>query len=138
MISDRNQLGSWAEDQAAFYLETAGYQVLFRNERVAGVEVDLMVKRGKTIIAVEVKARESLSSTDGFSIQQVWSPAQQFRLQQGLHGFLARTSGELEGRVDFILILPAASVQDDEPFASAQKPIAICPTHRLIHFKSVL
>jgi len=137
MTSDRNQLGRWAEDQAAVYLESAGYQVILRNERLAGVEVDLIAKQAMTMVAVEVKARETFPYASGFSIEQVWSPAQQIRLQRGLHAFLSRTSGDFEGRLDLILILPASSVQDDAPFDSAQPPIAISPTHQLIHFPSV-
>jgi putative endonuclease len=50
--------GKWAEDRAAGYLtRVLGYRLLDRNVRLAGGEIDLIVRDGDTEVFVEVKAR---------------------------------------------------------------------------------
>ena len=55
----RRRLGAAGEACAARHLETAGYRVLGRNVCAGGVELDLVVARGRTIAFVEVKTRSS-------------------------------------------------------------------------------
>jgi putative endonuclease len=55
----RRRLGADGEAAAARHLEAAGYRVLARNVRAGGVELDLVVARGRTIAFVEVKTRRS-------------------------------------------------------------------------------
>jgi putative endonuclease len=50
-------LGSEGEDRAAAHLEAHGYRILDRNVRAGGVEIDLVVHRGRLVVFVEVKAR---------------------------------------------------------------------------------
>jgi putative endonuclease len=54
---DRRHLGSEGEDRAAAHLEKRGYRILERNVRAGGVEIDLVVRRGRLVVFVEVKAR---------------------------------------------------------------------------------
>jgi putative endonuclease len=49
--------GAAAEAIAAAYLELTGMEVLERNTRLAGVEVDLLGREGSTRVMVEVKFR---------------------------------------------------------------------------------
>jgi putative endonuclease len=49
--------GAAGEALAAAYLELAGLEVLERNARLAGVEVDLVARDGATRVIVEVKLR---------------------------------------------------------------------------------
>lgn len=51
------QLGRWAEEQAAAFLEGQGYRVVARNYRTRIAEADLVVTDGKTVVFVEVKGR---------------------------------------------------------------------------------
>jgi putative endonuclease len=53
-------LGSYGEFLARKYLKDLGYQILEENFRNKIGEIDLIVKDGKTICFVEVKARQSL------------------------------------------------------------------------------
>ena len=55
----RRTLGARGEDCAAAWLARRGYRVLARNVRADGVEMDLVVARGRTIAFVEVKTRAS-------------------------------------------------------------------------------
>jgi putative endonuclease len=49
--------GRAGETLAAAYLELAGLEVKRRNVRLAGVEVDLVAREGRTWVVIEVKLR---------------------------------------------------------------------------------
>lgn len=49
--------GRWAEDAACRHLEGRGYRALARNVRLAGGEIDLVLRDGDVLVFVEVKAR---------------------------------------------------------------------------------
>ena len=50
-------LGAEGELRAARWLEAGGYTILARNARADGVEIDLVARRGDTLVFVEVKTR---------------------------------------------------------------------------------
>jgi putative endonuclease len=56
---DRRALGAEGEARAARFLERRGYRIVERNVRVGGVEVDLVVRRGRLFAFVEVKTRRT-------------------------------------------------------------------------------
>lgn len=51
------QRGRWAEDAACRHLQSLGFRLEARNVRLAGGEVDLVLREGETLVFVEVKAR---------------------------------------------------------------------------------
>ncbi len=53
-------LGAEGETRAARYLRRRGYRIVGRNVRAGGVELDLIARRGRQLIFVEVKTRRSL------------------------------------------------------------------------------
>ena len=56
-MSKAHDLGKKAENLAASYLQRSGYTLLAKNFRYLKAEVDLIVQKGETLVAVEVKAR---------------------------------------------------------------------------------
>lgn len=54
--------GRWAESAAALYLRCKGYQILARRARTRLGEIDIVARRGDTLIFVEVKMRRTLDS----------------------------------------------------------------------------
>lgn len=54
--------GAIGEAAAAAWFEAQGYQVVARNVRWRGGEIDLVVRRGQVVVVVEVKSRTG----DGF------------------------------------------------------------------------
>jgi len=56
-MSSPHDLGKKAENLATNYLQKSRYTLLERNYRYLKAEVDLIVQKGKTLVAVEVKAR---------------------------------------------------------------------------------
>lgn len=59
MESRQRRLGREGEARAAAHLEARGYRVVERNARAGGVEIDLVARRGRLVVFVEVKARSS-------------------------------------------------------------------------------
>lgn len=57
-------LGGAGERLAAAFLARAGYRVLQQNVRTRGGEIDLLVRRRRTLIAVEVKTRSHLQAPE--------------------------------------------------------------------------
>lgn len=52
-------LGARGEELAARHLAREGYRIVGRNVRAGGVEIDLVARRGRTVVFVEVKTRTS-------------------------------------------------------------------------------
>lgn len=94
--------GRRAEAIAALWLQLKGWRVLARRARTPVGEVDLVVKRGRTIAFVEVKARASeeeiARSLDDYRLRRVAAAA------QALAPRFARNGEDM--RIDAIFILP--------------------------------
>ena len=52
-------LGAAGEHRAARHLARRGYRIVARNVRAGGVELDLIARRGRLIVFVEVKTRRT-------------------------------------------------------------------------------
>lgn len=61
MQSHKQALGRRGEQIAAEYLQRRGMQILERNFRIRGGEIDLIAKEGETYVFVEVKARSGFA-----------------------------------------------------------------------------
>lgn len=59
-IKNTYKRGLLAEYGAAWLLRLKGYSILEQRFKTYGGEIDLIAKRGKTLIAVEVKYRDTL------------------------------------------------------------------------------
>ena len=90
--STRQIRGKQFEDQAASYFEEIGYTVLDRNWRAGHKEIDLIVRKGDSVVFVEVKA--SLSDKFGHPVERVdrnkirhlTNAAQQYILEKRISG----------------------------------------------------
>ena len=58
-------LGKFGEKWAAWFYRLRCYTVLARNERTRSGEVDLVLKRGSTVVIAEVKTRQSRAAGEG-------------------------------------------------------------------------
>lgn len=59
MTSARQALGAAGEDRAAAWYVEQGYEVVARNWRCREGELDLIVRKGRTVVFCEVKNRSS-------------------------------------------------------------------------------
>ena len=75
--------GRWAETLAAWGLRLAGWRILARNYKTRVGELDLVAKRGRMLIFVEVKARtQTQIALDAIT------PKQRTRIQRAAEQFL--------------------------------------------------
>jgi putative endonuclease len=99
----RRALGAAGEAQAAAWYEGHGYAVLHRNWRCREGELDLVVRRGRVLVFVEVKTRR----TDRFGIPaEAVTPEKQRRIRTLARRYLDATdvrAGSL--RFDVVSIL---------------------------------
>ena len=63
MFSLKRLIGNKGEDKAAKYLKKQGYKIIERNYNLPCGEVDIIAKKDKTLVFVEVKYR---TNTDAF------------------------------------------------------------------------
>lgn len=59
------ELGRRGERRAAWFYRLRGYRILERNARLPAGEIDLVVKRGATIVIAEVKTRQTKVAGEG-------------------------------------------------------------------------
>lgn len=95
--------GRIAEIVAALWLTTKGYRVVARNYLGGGGEIDLIARRGSTLVFVEVKARQSLDdalrAVDRAKLEQVARAGRAFLSENGI-------SGSVAIRFDVVLVAP--------------------------------
>lgn len=85
--------GAAAEDHVATLLSSQGWNVVARNWRGSGGELDLVVARGGALRIVEVKAR---APGDLYGPAAAMGPAKRRRLVRAAEAFLARWTGTLD------------------------------------------
>lgn len=94
--------GRSAERIAALWLQLKGWRILARRARIAGGEVDLIARRGRTLAFVEVKARASDDAAgfalDAYRLRRVAVAAER------LASRFMRDGDEL--RIDAVFIVP--------------------------------
>ena len=103
MSSHRQALGAHGENRAAAWYEAHGYEVLARNWRCREGELDLIARRGATIVFCEVKTRR----TDAFGVPaEAVTRTKQLRIRRLASRWLDE-SGERAGalRFDVVAIL---------------------------------
>jgi len=100
----RRRLGAAGEDAAARHLEASGHRVVARNVRAGGVELDLVVTKGRTIAFVEVKTRRS---PRGGSPEEAVDARKRARLVRGATAFLRERGGRgRRVRFDVVSVVP--------------------------------
>ena len=99
-ISD-SEYGRLAESIACWSLRLRGYSVTARNVRVCGREVDVVARRGRTLVVCEVKARRSGRRGQPEEMVGEW---QQRRLLEAAEVLLAADPKARSARVDVIAV----------------------------------
>lgn len=95
-------LGIEAEWLAAVFLQLKGYRILARRYAAAGGEIDLIARRGGTLVFVEVKARDDLDVA-----RTAISPVKRQRIERAARAYLGRLSRLPETiRFDAVFLAP--------------------------------
>src|SRR5437763_17188936 len=93
------ELGRKGERRAAWFYRLRGFSIVARNARVRGGEIDLIVRRGKLLVFVEVKTRRSLAAGEGFAAVDANKKTQIVRLTEA---YLATHRHEDDARDDVV------------------------------------
>jgi len=98
-----NLAGADAERLALLLLMMKGYWPMARRYLAPGGEIDLVVRRGRTIVAVEVKARSTLDAAAA-----TVTPAKLRRIGAAMRSFRAerRLGDGYDFRCDALLVAP--------------------------------
>jgi putative endonuclease len=91
-------LGTKAEKRVRLHYLLRGYRVLAANARAGGNELDVVVRRGRRLVFVEVKARSGDRFGDPF---EAVGPEKERRLRRAAEGFLARNPELLDLEIAF-------------------------------------
>jgi len=97
----RNELGAEGERRAADHLAARGYRIVGRNVRAGGVEMDLIVRRGRLVVFVEVKTRRAGGSGSG---EDAVDARKQLRLVRGAAAWIHEQPRPI-GRARFDVIV---------------------------------
>jgi putative endonuclease len=100
-----NATGARAERRARLFYLLRGYRLLGANVRPGGVEVDLVLRRGRQLVFCEVKAK--LGERFGDPVEMVGWEKQQ-RLRWAAEAWLAEhpEAAEWEVRFDVVAVTP--------------------------------
>lgn len=100
--AEREAQGRKGEALAAWYLRFKGWRILARRVKTPRGEIDLVARRGKTVIFVEVKWRRSAAdlnlAIDEYRLRRVVAAA-----QATAHRFAGPQD---EQRIDVLLLAP--------------------------------
>ncbi|MGZ4360123.1 MAG: YraN family protein [Gaiellaceae bacterium] len=96
--------GARAERRARRHYRLRGYRILAMNERIAGVEVDIVCRRGRSIVFCEVKEKRSDGLGDPL---EMVDGRKQERLRRAAEAWLASAGDpQLELRFDVVAVRP--------------------------------
>jgi len=96
---ESKELGRRGERRAAWFYRLRGYSIVARNVRLRGGEIDLVVRRGRTLAFVEVKTRQSLAAGEGY---EAVHRAKQLQLVRLAGEYLGRHPHSGEVRYDVL------------------------------------
>ncbi len=109
----RNNLaGAWGEAQAAAYLQKKRYTLLASGYRSRFGEIDLIARKGKFLVFVEVKLRKS---ADFARAMEYVDRKKQDRIRTTASIYLAENPTELQPRFDVIEIYAPEGVETRKP-----------------------
>ena len=97
------RFGRLAEELCAWHLRLRGYRVLARAYRTNVGEIDIVARRGRSLVVVEVKARG-----DATAAAEALAPRQQQRIARATEAFLQERPGcaGFDVRFDVMLVAP--------------------------------
>jgi putative endonuclease len=105
-VSKENRsCGKQAEEEAAGFLESQGYRILFRNYKTRFAEIDIIAREKETLCFIEVKFR----SSQRFGLaQEAVTPLKQAKIARAALSFL-QENNLTESRCRFDVVAMSSS-----------------------------
>jgi putative endonuclease len=99
----RERAGRGAEAAAALWLQLKGYRILAQRVRMPACELDIIARKGRMLVFVEVKSRRTIAAA-----REAVTPELRRRLEQAAHQWSGRRrdANELLWRFDMMLLAP--------------------------------
>ena len=91
--------GAWGEEKAAEYLINNGYSIIERNYNCRISEIDIIAKKGNTLVFAEVKTRRSKIYAEA---REFVGKTKQDKLRKAAGLWLSSNSTGLQPRFDVI------------------------------------
>lgn len=101
-MTNKKIIGNTGEDIATQYLENKGYEIVARNWQYMHRELDIVAKKDKTLIIIEVKTRAAYSLIT--PIEAV-TPRKQRLVISAANVFIEKHNINLDVRFDIISIV---------------------------------
>lgn len=115
-------LGRFGELWATLFYLLRGYRIVGRNVRLLHGEIDLVLRRGRTLVIAEVKTRQTVSAGEGF---EAVDGRKRMRLVRLADQYLARHRGDaVELRYDIVSLRWTGWRFVVRHFADAFRPVA--------------
>ena len=112
MPSDKKLLGAFGEDAACRYLRRRGYKILDRNYACRLGEVDIVARKGRFVVFVEVKLRKN---ADFGAAAEYVTAAKQQRVILTAERWLQQHPVELQPRFDVVEVYAPAGLDTKKP-----------------------
>ena len=96
---ETRELGRFGEERAARWLRLRGYRIVETNYSCRVGEIDLIARRGKYIVFVEVKLRKN---ADFAEAREFVTAAKQQRIRSTAALWLSQNETELQPRFDVV------------------------------------
>jgi putative endonuclease len=101
-MADFHELGKAGEEIAIGHFKSNGYEILETNWRKGSLEVDIIARKGNTLVIAEVKTR----STNYFGEPEEFvTRVKQKNLIKAANSYILQNNLDLEARFDIISIL---------------------------------
>ena len=109
---ERRLLGRWGEAAAAEYLKKKGYTLVAANWQCRFGEVDLIMRRGRYLVFVEVKLRKSAGFAQAREFVDV---RKQDKLRTSAQLYLSMHPTLLQPRFDVVEVYAPQGIQTVHP-----------------------
>ena len=100
-MEPRKKTGNQGEDYATRHLGRRGWDILDRNLRIGGVEIDILARDGDTHVLVEVRTRHGATHGDG---AESITPAKAQRLRRAAMAYFQTLGTYCDLRIDVIAV----------------------------------
>jgi putative endonuclease len=121
---DPRELGRRGERRAAWFYRLRGYRIVARNVRLRDGEIDLVVRRGRTLVIAEVKTRQSTAAGEGFDAVDRRKREQLVRLADQYVALMKESMKDVELRYDVLSLFWNGRRFIVEHFPDAFRPVS--------------
>jgi putative endonuclease len=105
-MAEHNETGKKGEAEAARFLGEQGYEIMARNFRHQHAEIDLVAKKGRLLVFVEVKTRTNLSFGNP---EEFVSYAKAKLVMKAAEHYISTHNWQFDVRFDIVAVTMAGS-----------------------------